>query len=982
MKRSVVCFLTGALAWGAAACSTPEAPPLLSLNGPTQAAYGRTCVQADGARTDAQDCDGQVVERAYITNRLGNSVAVVDLSERLPEILDTRADIPGVSHILVGEAPTFVATSADGNFVFVYNEVDRDISVLAVESQEELLRVPVRAHVAAMFRAAPAEGPEGLLLVLSQEAKIQRLSWSFTCDGGQAYTAGCQPQVTTSLEDVVALGDAGQVRHAELAPSQDAVWVTYAQRGYLDEWLLSPREGATCLAGGEAPCLARRVGLTYGCSDGVDNDGDGLIDAQDPQCLSPQGAEDAEGITHGFQGACADGIDNDGDGLVDAQDGGCTFAGDDSETGAAAAPACSDGVDNDGDGLVDEEDPSCMDPSQVSERMAPECSDGVDNDGDGLADDQDPDCVDGLTMREGPQGSACSDGIDNDGDGAADGDDPGCTGLEDDSEVDALAACSDGEDNDGDGLADAEDPDCFGVAGRSEVNAGSFELGPVSVDPEGQFAYVLDRQASQVLIVDLESGRLLDPTACPEGDALCRPRKDDARLGVPVLDLPTALEARRRLLRTRLRDSEDGQRRILVREQALASVASTAGGMLYVVAQERTWIQREDAEGTVLAQEEEPVSTLVLRLDQGSNSSQAAGSVAECRLTEEARERVREARGELRGAEVLCSDALLPQIIPEPVACDRGEEDCVCADAQDDATCFIDFGDRSPIIVSTRQRVGYVSNGAFSYENREAALDTYREADDFYVVSDTWTVSYEGQIAERSDGRLDPERPGWMSIGGDLCQAGVQAGDRLTITGDLLPEPDAQAGCEVFEGRDLTWRVEQVQSGALKLAVLSPEEAAALNHGADAPPLVEALPSRACFAQGLRFEVRPQGEWVVRGDDVGLLVNRQGEGAACVPRFGPEALYQHRVREGEVFENPYFSFTLEAGQVVLPQDFRFVFNTRSAFQEAQVRVGPTPSQVLRMETSLRSYLMVLDSGSNLVRVYEAKDKDELLGALF
>jgi Putative metal-binding motif len=57
------------------------------------------------------------------------------------------------------------------------------------------------------------------------------------------------------------------------------------------------------------------------CGDGLDNDGDGLID---------------EGCT---TEVCGDGIDNDGDGQVDE---GCP------------AETCGDGVDNDGDGQVDE----------------------------------------------------------------------------------------------------------------------------------------------------------------------------------------------------------------------------------------------------------------------------------------------------------------------------------------------------------------------------------------------------------------------------------------------------------------------------------------------------------------------------------------------------------------------------------------------------------------------------------------------------
>jgi hypothetical protein len=69
------------------------------------------------------------------------------------------------------------------------------------------------------------------------------------------------------------------------------------------------------------------------CSDGVDNDGDGLIDfPTDPGCDSPQ--DDDE------RNQCVDGVDNDGDGLVDLPaDPGCDSPQDDDERdGAPGGP--------------------------------------------------------------------------------------------------------------------------------------------------------------------------------------------------------------------------------------------------------------------------------------------------------------------------------------------------------------------------------------------------------------------------------------------------------------------------------------------------------------------------------------------------------------------------------------------------------------------------------------------------------------------
>jgi hypothetical protein len=117
---------------------------------------------------------------------------------------------------------------------------------------------------------------------------------------------------------------------------------------------------------------------------------------------------------------CSDGIDNDGDGLIDyPADPGCASAADLDEHSPTLP--CDDGVDNDGDGLIDYRadgtgDPGCASPASPTE--SPACNDGIDNDGDGLIDyPNDPGCVNAASNIENP---ACQDGIDNDGDGKID----------------------------------------------------------------------------------------------------------------------------------------------------------------------------------------------------------------------------------------------------------------------------------------------------------------------------------------------------------------------------------------------------------------------------------------------------------------------------------------------------------------------------------------------------------------------------------
>ncbi len=118
--------------------------------------------------------------------------------------------------------------------------------------------------------------------------------------------------------------------------------------------------------------------------------------------------------------ACGDGLDNDGDGLVDhGSDPGCLAASDESEH--ESGQPCDDRLDNDGDGWTDyPRDPGCASPTASKEQ--PQCQDGLDNDGqvgidfDGGAsvnggvplDVPDPQCTSAGKDREAaPRGSGC-----------------------------------------------------------------------------------------------------------------------------------------------------------------------------------------------------------------------------------------------------------------------------------------------------------------------------------------------------------------------------------------------------------------------------------------------------------------------------------------------------------------------------------------------------------------------------------------------
>ncbi|MEO1173989.1 MAG: hypothetical protein AAFX94_18375, partial [Myxococcota bacterium] len=219
-------------------------------------------------------------------------------------------------------------------------------------------------------------------------------------------------------------------------------------------------------------------GVRFECFDGIDNDGDGVIDGADPGCnfitdrnnalrascnardsglnsRNPACDLSGSGQFESDDPECFDGQDNDGDGLIDGADLGCrnTSNNHDIDDNDETDPECADGMDNDGDGRIDVADPGCtgtFSNLDTSEGGDPECGDGIDNDDDGFTDfPADLGCasLSGVTER----GVQCSDGVDNDADGRVDFPaDPGCSSLTDTSEL--SPQCDDGVDNDRDGL--------------------------------------------------------------------------------------------------------------------------------------------------------------------------------------------------------------------------------------------------------------------------------------------------------------------------------------------------------------------------------------------------------------------------------------------------------------------------------------------------------------------------------------------------
>jgi len=196
------------------------------------------------------------------------------------------------------------------------------------------------------------------------------------------------------------------------------------------------------------------------CSDGIDNDGNGLIDCDDPGCLelgTPENPGPGMIVCPHIRKA---------DGSIQFLESVVSFC---SQSSANCVhPICM---------LIKPCCPTCPDGTDIYT-----CSDGKDNDGNGFVDCQDNACKGSpaCCIRTGPETSleACSDGIDNDCDGYTDCASHTCTRANRGASPEAieycrrftcgdscgpedtLEACSDGIDNDGNGFTDCADYSC------------------------------------------------------------------------------------------------------------------------------------------------------------------------------------------------------------------------------------------------------------------------------------------------------------------------------------------------------------------------------------------------------------------------------------------------------------------------------------------------------------------------------------------
>ena len=170
------------------------------------------------------------------------------------------------------------------------------------------------------------------------------------------------------------------------------------------------------------------------CDNGIDDNQNGKLDCDDPKCRD---------VTICQPEICNNGIDDNGNDKIDCDDAQCAKA-------VVCQPEdCDNGIDDNDNGKIDCDDPQC---EQSSECVPEICDNGIDDNKDGRSDCADPKCRRATVC----QPEICNNGIDDNDNGKTDCDDPGC-----DSHISCQPEiCTDGIDNNGNDKTDCDDPQC------------------------------------------------------------------------------------------------------------------------------------------------------------------------------------------------------------------------------------------------------------------------------------------------------------------------------------------------------------------------------------------------------------------------------------------------------------------------------------------------------------------------------------------
>ncbi|TXD34946.1 hypothetical protein FRC98_17650 [Lujinxingia vulgaris] len=476
----------------------------------------------------------------------------------------------------------------------------------------------------------------------------------------------------------------------------------------------------------------------------------------------------------------------------------------------------------------------------------------------------------------------------------------------------------------------------------------------VAFDPSGAFIYVLEQAESQVVVIDRARGELIDARLASEpttvgasdipGIALVRQARTMApvlerrvlvdgptalvvhRHGlmvasdngslyrVDVLDVECAFEAPEGLLsdeafasNTELRDAHPEARCLTLPALPLASLEESIDTSDEALLNRRV-IEDEDR---TLA-----ITPIFALRDAAAAQGRLVGR-ATCEQPDELRQAMSQAAAGTATA-LGCGSPLIDQ----PVAPDVDEE----------LRNFID---------APRAELMQLARAQLQVEGDEVQAEINRQVYDVRLRNESWTLTFEGAlpgVGSQERGIIATEGAGkFLSGGVDYCAAGVEVGDRLRI----LSEPAEGGGCADFQGSEtfLTYEITEIGATTLTISPIDEEGFAAM------------LPTRECFDTGLRYEVRPQEQWIATGTQSGFASVWERDGESCVLK--EDALngrIQGRVAAGEVWEGPYLALRIREGEVGAREGLSYTFRVDRAFAVDGASLG----------TALPSELVVID----------------------
>lgn len=281
-----------------------------------------------------------------------------------------------------------------------------------------------------------------------------------------------------------------------------------------------------------------------------------------------------------------------------------------------------------------------------------------------------------------------------------------------------------------------------------------------------------------------------------------------------------------------------------------------------------------------------------------------------------------------------------------------------------------------------------------------------------------WNLTYEGRVgirgavvircpiagaASKAEQAYCADHPlveGEMILtdeGTDFCEKGLNTGYFLPddYLGDLLlvtsaPQPDLNDEALVKECRD---KYKDSELSFLVTEVLDPNTIKIAN---SAPTFPSPVLDRRCFDQAFSYEIRAREHWVLTGSQSGNLYDGKFEetdaGPRCVYDTQETLGRTQRVLPGVPFENYYFSFTLEHGDLMstvgvpVPdagpedednvQELYFSFATVGGFQPLSYVVGHNITDIA--VTPNQEIVLIDQSDNGLIR-FDMKGNFETIG---